>query len=62
MSLRPPILITQITKGRCWHCNIVWYWDKKTRRRLKDTKCPFCGGPLAATTYYCKSAMWKELV
>jgi len=49
-----------ITKGRCWKCNIVWYW-KTGRGRLRDTRCPNCGGNLRATAHYTKSAPWKEL-
>lgn len=48
------------TKGRCHHCNIVWYWKTGTHR-LKDTRCPNCGGYLRATTHLCKSSPWREL-
>lgn len=48
------------TKGRCWRCNIIWYW-KTGKRRLKDTKCPDCGGILRPTAHYCRTATWKEL-
>lgn len=49
-----------ITKGRCHSCKVVWYW-KTGSRRLKDTRCPQCGGQLRATTHLTKSVPWKAL-
>ncbi len=47
-----------MTKGRCWNCNIVWYWPQG-QRRLKDTNCPSCGWQLHTTVHYTKSAPWR---
>lgn len=48
------------TKGRCWKCNVVWWW-KAGVLRMRDARCPTCGGVLRATAYYTKSVPWKEL-
>jgi hypothetical protein len=49
-----------ITKGRCYTCNIVWYWKTGTRK-LRNTACPRCGHDLHQTTHLTKSAEWREL-
>ncbi|MCK4714035.1 MAG: hypothetical protein KAT35_00545, partial [Candidatus Aenigmarchaeota archaeon] len=48
------------TKGKCRHCQIVWYW-KTGRARLKDTRCPVCNSWLTTTTHLMKRFVWKPL-
>lgn len=48
------------TKGRCWNCQIIWFWESG-KIKVKNTKCPKCGGILRYTTHYCKSAKWIPL-
>ena len=48
------------TKGKCHRCNICWYWPKG-KQKVKDTKCPDCGGSLRPTVHYLKSAPWRPL-
>jgi NAD-dependent SIR2 family protein deacetylase len=48
------------TKGKCSKCKVVWYW-KAGILRLKDAKCPQCGGPLTPTVHYMKRFPWKPM-
>ena len=48
------------TKGRCRNCNIVWWWNENKDRRLRDTRCPKCGGRLGQTTHLVK-IQWRQL-
>lgn len=47
-----------VTKGKCIHCQVVWYW-KTGKHRLKDTKCKSCGAWLIPTTHLMKRFVWK---
>ena len=51
---------SKYTKGRCHKCNVAWYWTKG-RWKLKDTRCPQCGGELRTTTHYFASCPWRPL-
>ena len=48
-----------VTKGKCNRCRLVWYWPAG-KRRLRDTRCPGCGGRLLPTTHQMKRFEWRE--
>jgi rRNA maturation endonuclease Nob1 len=53
--------MVRFVQGRCWRCKLAFRWKSGKGRRLKDTKCPSCGGDLVATAHYLKSVPWFSL-